>query len=562
VLEYRAVRDRARQIAKATKNRVMPPWLPEPGYEQFADERRLRDDEIAAIQQWVDGGAVEGSPSDKPPLPAWPRGWQLGQPDLVVQLPEPYRLQATGTDVFRNFVLPVSLASTRYVRGIELRASNPRILHHASVGVDRLRVSRKLDRSSPEPGFAAMPDDRVQNVFGWSPGKAPSLEPADRAWALEKGSDLVSVGLFFSDVPPSRTPLTINLESKAIDIQPGEAEYVITDRYVLPADIDVLSVYPHAHYLARDIKGTATLPDGTERTLIWIKAWDFRWQDQYRYAAPVSLPKGTALAMRFTYDNSERNPRNPNRRPRHVKWGPQSSDEMGALWLEVLPRRNEDAVVLMRDFAERSLRADIAGAEMQVSVSPDDPLARNFLATKYIQAGRIRDAIAQLEWALRLKPRDAEAHSNLASALLSEGRVPEAVQHAREAARLEPDDDRVHFNLANAVNAAGRPDAAIEEFRRAIQLNPENADAHFNLAMILGPRNRLDDAIAHLRRALDLEPRNPEAHRNLAVALGLQGKLDEAIQEVNETLRLQPDSAEARNQLASLLTAKAARDRR
>jgi len=298
------------------------------------------------------------------------------------------------------------------------------------------------------------------------------------------------------------------------------------------------------------------LPDGSVKRLIAIRAWDFRWQDQYRYTTPVFLPKGTTLSMHFTYDNSDRNARNPQHPPRRVKWGPQSTDEMGALWLEILPRHGEDIAALMRDYSERSLRADIAGAEMQATVSPGDALAHNFLATKYLQAGRIQDAMIHLEQALRLKPDDAEAHSNLASALQLQGRLPEAVQHAREAARLKPDDDRVRFNLGNAMSATGNIDDAIREFTRAAQLNPENADAHFNLAMLLGPRNRIDEAIAHLRRALEIDPRNADVHRNLAVALGFKGRIEEATLEAREALRLQPQSVEAQRQLDLLLKAR------
>src|SRR5207247_6144922 len=217
-----------------------------------------------------------------------------------------------------------------------------------------------------------------------------------------------ALGLFLSDTPPAHEPFLVRLESKSIDIPAGERNYTVEDSYVLPADVDAISIYPHAHYLAKDMQAQATLPDGTRRWLLWIKAWDFRWQDQYRYASPVALPAGTRLAMRFTYDNSKGKGR--------VKWGPKSSDEMGALWIEVQPRRNEDVPVLMRDYVERSLKADVAGAEMQVRVSPGDPLAHNYLATKYLQARRVDEAMAQLREALRLNPRDAEAHSNLSSA--------------------------------------------------------------------------------------------------------------------------------------------------
>src|SRR5215813_805786 len=418
VLEYRDVSRHAKEIASATASRRMPPWLPTEGHGDFAGARRLRDDQIALLQQWAEQGAPEGDPAAKPALPELPRGWQLGQPDLVVQAPRAFTVPAGGGDLFRNFSIAVPIAATRYVRAVELRADNPRMLHHASIGVDRLRVSRKLDGHDGQPGFAAMPDDEVQNVFGWSPGKAPHMEPADRAWTLDKGSDLVVqmhllptgkpdpvqpvLGLFLSDTPPAHEPLLIRLESKSIDIPAGDSNYIVEDTYTLPA--------------------------------------------------------GTRLSMRFTYDNSKGKSR--------VKWGPKSSDEMGALWIEVQPRRREDIAVLMRDYYERSVAADIAGAEMQVRTSPRDPLAHNLLATKYLQARRVDDAVAQLGEALRLNPRDAEAHSNLAQALQTQGKLPDAVREARLAASLKPSDDRVHFNLASALNAAGASTEAIDEFAR------------------------------------------------------------------------------------------------
>jgi tetratricopeptide (TPR) repeat protein len=574
LLDFGDARTHARQVVAATRRRTMPPWPPEPGYGEFDHPRRLTDQQIATIQRWVEQGALEGSPANKPAPPAWADGWQLGKPDLVLTMP-PYSLRGGGGDVFRNFVLPVPVSATRYVRAMEFRTDNPTILHHASVGVDRARFSRTLDRADSEPGFASMPDDQVQNVFGWSPGKAPFMAPADMAWTLDKGSDLVlqlhmlpgpaadviqpTVGLFFTDTPPTRVPLVVRLESKSIDIRAGESDYAIEDRYILPADVDVVSVYPHAHYLARDVKGTATLPDGTTKWLIWIKNWDFRWQDQYRYATPLSLPKGTTLSLRLTYDNSDGNPRNPNRPVRRVKWGPQSSDEMGALWLEVLPRRADDAALLRRDYAIRALRTDLAGAEVQVKASPNDPLARNFLATKYLQAGRIPDAVVQLDAALGLNQNDAEAHSNLGSALLQQGQLVRAEEHLRHAVALKPGDDRMHFNLANGLTAVGRPADAIQEFKRAVQLNPDNADAHFNLAMLVGPRGNIDEAIAHLRRAVEINPQYGDAHRNLGVALGLQGKIAEAIEEDRLALQILPESAATRQHLEQLLAAQRSR---
>jgi Flp pilus assembly protein TadD len=568
LLDYASARARASRIAEATLTRAMPPWLPEPGHGELLNPRRLRDDQIALIQRWVEQGAPEGDPAQKPKPPAFPEGWQLGKPDVVLESAESYTLQPGKGEVFRNFVIPVPRSSTRYVRAIEFRAGNPKVLHHANVAVDPARVSRRLDRADPGPGFATMPEDEVQNVYGWSPGKVPILEPEDTAWVLEEGSDLVvqlhmvpgarsetvqpSIGLFLASAPPTRVPIVVKLESKTIDIPAGDANYVLEDSYVLPADVSVVSVYPHAHSLAREMRGTATLPDGTEKPLLWIKQWDIRWQDQYRYTEPMVLPGGTTLRMRFTYDNSEANARSP-RPPRRVTWGQNSTDEMGALWVEVIPRRSEDAAVLTRDYYRRALAADIASAEMQTRNTPRDPAAHNRLALKYVQAGRVQDAQARLDEALRLAPGDAEAHSNLGTVLQMQGRLAEAMPHLETALTLQPNDDRIRFNLANGLTVAGRPADAMREFERAIAINPENADAHFNLAMLLGPMNRLDEAIAHLRRVIEISPRNSEAHRNLSVAFGLQGKLDEAISEARTALRIQPDSPAARQQLDRLL---------
>jgi tetratricopeptide (TPR) repeat protein len=572
VLDYDSVRRHARAIASAVQRRAMPPWLPEPGYGLFAHERRLRDDQIALVTTWAESGAPEGNPADLPKRPTFSGGWQLGMPDLVLTLPEPYVLPPGRGDVFRNFVIPVPITTTRYVRAVEFRADRPQVLHHADLAIDLGRVSRVLDRADPGPGFATMDGDQVQNVYGWSPGKVPAMEPADNAWTLDPGTDFVlllhmiasaqsetvqpTIGLFFSDSLPTHTPISVKLEAHGIAIPAGEPNYVVEDSYVLPVDVEAVSIYPHAHYLGKEMRGTATLPDGTQKDLLWIRRWDFRWQDRYRYRSPVFLPKGTQLSMRFTYDNSADNPNNRNHPPQRVRSGPRSTDEMGQLWIEVVPRRVEDAALLNADFVRRSLLAAIASSELDARLDANVAAAHNALATRYLQVGRVADAQAELDQALRLDPHDAESHSNLGVVLQSKGRLAEAMQHLRTAVRLKPKDDSVHFNLGVGLLAAGQPDAAMREFEAAIALNPENADAHFNLALILGPRNQLNDAIAHLQRVVEVNPLNGDAYQNLAVAYGLQGRIDAGIAAAQAAVRLKPDSAPAREQLRRLLAAR------
>ncbi len=580
VLDYGPVRRYARAISSAVQRRAMPPWLPEPGHGEFAGERRLHDDQIALIAKWVESGAPEGNPAHAPKPPTFSGGWQLGTPDLVLTLPELYVLQPfdsaqgkPGTrDVFRNFVIPVAITTTRYVRAVEFRADRPQVLHHADVAIDLGRVSRALDRAEPGPGFAAMDSAQVYNVYGWSPGKVPVMEPSDNAWTLEPGTDVIlllhmiagaqnemvqpSIGLFFSDTPPTRTPISVKLEAHGIAIPAGEANYVVEDSYVLPVDVEAVSIYPHAHYLGKEMRGTATLPDGSQKDLLWIRQWDFRWQDRYRYRTPVPLPRGTRLSMRFTYDNSAANRNNRHDPPQRVRSGPRSTDEMSQLWIEVVPRRAEDAAVLNADFVRRSLEAAIASAELDVRLDPQVAAAHNVLATRYLSAGRVADALAQLEEALRLDPRDAEAHSNLGTVLQVRGRLNEGMDHLRTAVQLKPKGDSVRFNLGAGLLAMGQPDAAIREFQTAVALNPENADAHFNLGVILGPRNRVDEAIAHLQRAVEINPLNADAYHNLAIAYALKRRLDDAIASAQTAVRLKPDSAPAREMLQRLLAAR------
>ena len=543
LLSVQDVWQRARLIVTATGRHIMPPWLPEPQYGAFAGERRLRSEDVERIAQWVKDGAPEGDPADRRPTPAWVDGWQLGRPDLVVELPEAYTLRPGGADVFRNFVVPIPLSATRFVRGMEVRPGSRGVVHHATLGIDGTRTSRRLDAQDPEPGFEGgmfsegthSPDN---HALGWTPGMTPVMEPADMAWRLEKGSDLIiqlhmipsgkpetvrpSVGFFFTDAPPTRRPMDFRLGSKTIDIPAGASAYTIEDAYVLPVDVDALTVYPHAHYLAKDMKAFATRPDGTLTWLIWIKDWDFKWQDQYRYATPVFLPRGTTLTMRYTYDNSAGNVRNPHHPPQRVLYGPLSSDEMGDLWLRLLPRTSADADILARSYVDNELHKNIAAAERMTAEHPREARWRNELGARYLEAGRVQEGTRQLQEALRLMPAHAEAHNNLGHALQSQGRLADAIAHFREAARLAPNDDQVHLSLANALQDQGRVDEAIAHLRLAVALDPEGADAHNNLGAALASKGQVDEAAVHFRRALDIRPGYADAEKNLSQALQLQ----------------------------------------
>ena len=452
LLTYADAIQRTEKIARATRSRRMPPWLPDTGDLAFVGERRLAPEQIETIQRWVSQGAVEGRAADLPPAPRFPVEWQVGRPDLVLTMSRPYMHRSGAHDVFRNVVLSVPPGPARFVRAVEFRPGSAPI-HHAILRVDRTSASRSRDGADGQPGFDGMAALNVQNpeghFIGWAPGRGPIVAPDGMPWRLDGGTDLVVelhlvhgkasvpvqpvIGLYFTDKPPTQSPVMAVMGTKAIDIPAGARDYAITDTYVLPVDVEVLSVYPHAHYLGKEMRVSATLPAGSVKQLLLIRQWDFHWQQDYRYVAPVALPRGTTIVMRYWYDNSEDNAANPHQPPRPVTWGPQSSDEMGNLGLQLWTRSGADASILQRAFAARGARDNVAGAEIRVRHAPDDPDARRWLGSSYLEVGRIPEAIAQLQAAVRLDPRSPQAHNFLGGALLASGRVDEAITSLRTA---------------------------------------------------------------------------------------------------------------------------------
>ena len=578
---YADAKPRGARIAAAVAERRMPPWPPDPGNPPMVGERRLSDDEIAIIRRWADAEAPEGNPADLPRLASPSSDWQLGKPDLVALLPRPYSLPAAaGHDMYRNVVFPLALPATRFVRAIEFEPGNAPI-HHAVIRVDRQHASRARDGADGQPGFDGMAAYDVQDpdghFLGWAPGRGPIVAPDGLPWVLDRGADLVvelhlmprpaaaavqpSIGLFFTDTPPSKTPVTIVMGSKAIDIPAGAPDFAIEDRYQLPVDVEVLSVYPHAHYLAREMNVGAVLPDGSTRRVLHIRRWSFNWQQDYRFVTPLALPRGTTLVMRYTYDNSSHNPANPYRPPRRVTWGPQSHDEMGNLGLQLVTRTTAESADLARSFAQHAARIDVAGAETLVKADPESAVYAALLGSSYMRVGRYADARPALERALRLAPGSATNENHLAGALLALGRTAEALGHFRSAVAHAPRDSHLRFNLAKVLASTHHDSNAVDEYERALTLDPDFAEAHQQLGVLLFGRGALDAAISHLTRAADLAPASASIHADLGGALAERGRLDQAAAHLRRALQIDPSNDTARENLARLerLAAGAAR---
>ena len=549
LLTYADARRHAAQIASVTGRRVMPPWKPEPEAARFLGERRLGDDQIRTLERWVRDGTPEGTASDLPAPPQWNSAWQLGQPDLIVELPE-YVVPSGGTDVFRNFVVPVPGASMRYVRGLEFRPGN-RAVHHANIRVDPTRASRQLDDADPAPGYegpilrtADYPDG---HFLGWTPGQITPLAPPGLAWQLDAGSDLVvqlhlqptgkaervqpSIAFYFTADAPARIPTMVRLGRQSLDIPAGAAAHRVVDAYVLPVDVDVQAIQPHAHYRARRVHVWATRPDGTRATLIRIERWDFNWQDQYRYAAPFRLPAGTTIEMEYLFDNSDANPRNPDHPPRRVPWGWRSSDEMADVWIQVTTRSEQDRHRLAPDIHRKMALEDAVGCEHLIAREPEYAALRDDAAALYMELGQPARALTHFRIVERLQPRSARARYNAAVALDALGRAADASREYEEAIRLDPDYSVAHNNLGSLLFAEHRLEEARAHFERAVAASPSNAEAQNNLGAVLLALGRGPAARASLERAIALRSIYPEAHFNLARLGALEGRRDDALRE-------------------------------
>jgi len=373
--DYEHVAKRAGQIAEVTRARVMPPWMPAAGHEPFVGERRLTDRELDLLADWERAGRPRGNEADLPSPPRFASGWHLGEPDLVVRMAEPFTVPAAGRDILRNFVIPLDIAEDKLVSAIEFRPGNARVVHHAVLFLDANGFARRLDAATPEPGYENFggPGFLPSGALGgWSVGNTPRHLPGGMGRHLKKGSDLVvqmhyhptgrpetdrsEIGIFFVNKPiaesiaePARLVGSIWAASYQIDMAAGDAAYAGQASYVLPREVIMVGVVPHMHLLGKSMRATATLPDGTVRTLIDVPDWNYSWQDEYLFERPFPLPAGTRLDVAAVWDNSASNPSNPSSPPRRVTWGDGTTDEMMYCFFLISARRTEDLVHVILD---------------------------------------------------------------------------------------------------------------------------------------------------------------------------------------------------------------------
>lgn len=338
-------------LATTTSKGIMPPWKAVHGYGEFRDENSLTPDQIATIAAWSAAGAPRGDAKREPAPPTFPKGeWPLGKPDMIISPTKSFKVDAEGTDLYRNFVIKPNFTQPVWVTAVDFHPGNKKIVHHVITFLDARQQARKLEAKSADGqegytsdggGVGILP---TGSLGGWAPGVRPRYTPPGTAFLVKPGTDLIlqvhyhksgkpeedltKVGLYFAKEPPQKEMDLHWLFQFAINIPAGEKSHVERSVWTVPFDATIYGAMPHMHLLGKSMKSWLEFPDGTKRPLIHVNDWDFNWQLTYAFKEPIHVPKGTKQIVEAVYDNSESNPRNPNTPPRRVTFGEQTTDEM------------------------------------------------------------------------------------------------------------------------------------------------------------------------------------------------------------------------------------------
>jgi hypothetical protein len=366
LMTYKQAANWASDIKEYTQSRQMPPWKITEGL-HFHNERKLTDTEIQTLAAWADSGAAEGDPKDAPPPKKFTDGWMLGKPDLILQPAEDFILGATGPDLFRCFVLPTGLTEDKYVVAIEVKPSNPRVVHHTLNFHDAIGQGRKLEEAAqktekegPEKKHDRGPGYTVAmgigffpkgGLGGWAPGQLGHRLPEGYGWLLPKGSDVVvqvhyhrngrvekdrtQIGLYFAKKNDGMRRYRGGvIAGRLLAIPANDPHFPVTGSVKVLEECELRTIMPHMHLIGRQIKVLLKPADGgTAKVLLNIADWDYNWQETYFLETPMKLHPGDELQVEAVYDNSSKNLNNPNKPPRMVFVGEQTTNEMCFVFL-------------------------------------------------------------------------------------------------------------------------------------------------------------------------------------------------------------------------------------
>lgn len=339
LMSYKEVRPWAKSIREKVATREMPPWHADGQHGKWENDRRLSQKEIDSIVGWIDGGAKEGNPKDLPPLPKLASGWQIGEPDLVFKMPTEFTVPAEGSVPYQYFAVPTNFKEDRYVEALEARAGNLSVVHHI------VMYTRDPRDAGRDRGARANQKFNIgDGILGaLSPGMTPFIAKPGQAKLLKAGSQLIfqmhytpngtqatdrsMVGLIFAKKPVEKIITTKAAFDIRFAIPPGDSNHEVKAVYEFEQDSHIISLMPHMHLRGKDITYRAIYPDGRSEILLAVPRYNFNWQVYYYPITPLAMPKGTRIEAVAHYDNSSKNPRNPDP-TREVRFGEQTWDEM------------------------------------------------------------------------------------------------------------------------------------------------------------------------------------------------------------------------------------------
>ncbi len=359
MLSYEEARPWATAMKRMVVTRAMPPWFEDGHTEKFENNRSLTQAQIDTIAAWVDAGAPKGDPKDMPPPLDFVKGWTIPKPDKIYQLPRAFSVPATGILDYQYVILPTGFTKDTWVQDVEAAPTDRSVVHHI-VAYVRTPGSNYF-KGQPEGEFFVAPpaktgekaakDDVPSDwLVGYAPGQPPDMFVPGQAKLIPAGSDIVlevhympegkattdqaNLGLVLAKEAPAERVMTLQAGNEKFRIPPGDPDYRVDASYTFRREVTLLGLHPHMHMRGKDMSYRLVFPNGETRSILNVPHYNWHWQLWYNLAKPITLPAGTRVECTAHYDNSAKNPENPDP-SKTVTWGQQSFDEMMVCFFNV-----------------------------------------------------------------------------------------------------------------------------------------------------------------------------------------------------------------------------------
>ena len=347
LVTYEDTRPWAKAIRDAVVMKKMPPWLADPAYGHFANDRTLAKVDIDTLVGWVEAGAPAGNSKDGPKPVEFTENWNIGKPDVILEMPAEFQVPASGTIEYQHFIVPTGFTEDKWVQVVELRPGNRAVVHHAAVFV-RPPESRWLRQAKVGEAASGRQAEAGQGLGDelldfHVPGSVPHVLPAGQAKLIPAGSDLIfqmhytatgkpatdrtRLGIVFAKEPPRERILTLQIVNRGFVIPPGDPDFQVDAKLTIQDNARIVALNPHMHLRGKSFEFRLVPPNGDPQVLLRVPRYDFSWQLQYYLAQQLAVAPGTRIECSARFDNSPNNRFNPDA-TKEVRWGDQSWEEM------------------------------------------------------------------------------------------------------------------------------------------------------------------------------------------------------------------------------------------